>query len=129
MKRKLIIILLSLLPIRAFADRYIEASEGSSSGGFFDVIIGIGLSITAIFYFYNSFELWKIRHTNNEKPKQMDGIGDWILHLIGYAFVSIFTSFAILLILKIIAGPTFVRDYWNWIFLSFFGLLVFLKRT
>lgn len=129
MRKKSIIILLAVFPIQAYADRYIEDSVGSSSGGFFDAIIGIGLSIAAIFYFYNSFELWKKRQANSEKPKQMDSIGDWILHLIGYAFVSIFASFAILLILKIVMGTIFVRDYWYWAFLSCFGLLVFLKRT
>lgn len=129
MQKTFIIIVLLILPIHVFADRYIEDSVGSSSGGLFEVIIGIVLSIGAIFYFFDSFEQRQKRHINGEKPRTMDSIGDWIFHLIGYAIVSIFGCFAILLILKLIGGTTLVRKYWYWAFLSCFGLLIFLRRT
>lgn len=129
MKKILTTFILLIISAHVFADRYIDDGLESSSGGFFDIIIGIVFSIAALFFFGNSFSKWKERQNKGEKPKSLDNTGDWILHLIAYALVSIFACPAILLIFRLIGGATFVREYWYWAFLICFGVLTFLRRT
>ena len=129
MKKIITAIFLLLCSFHVFANRYIEDGIGSSSGGFFDVIIGFVLGIAALFYFADSFSKWNARQAKGEKPEPKDGVGDWIFTLIGYALVSIFACMPILAIFKIIGGAAFVREYWHLAFFLCFGVLTFLKRT
>lgn len=129
MKKIAATFLLLITSFHVFADRYIEDGVGSSSGGFFDIIIGFALCIAALFYFADSFSKWNERQSKGEKPEPKDGMSDWIFTLFGYAIVSIFACVPILAIFKIIGGAAFVREYWCWGFLLCFSLLVFLKRT
>ena len=122
-------LLLFFTSFNVFADRYIEDRLGSSSGGFFDIIIGIILAIAALYYFANSFSKWKARQAKNEKPETVDSMAEWIFFLFAYAIISAFACIPILLILKIIGGASFVREYWYWGFILCFSALIYLKRS
>lgn len=129
MKKIATILVLLITSLPAFADRYIEDSAGSSSGGFFNIIFGIIFSILALLYLVHSFSKWKDRQEKNEKPEPLNDAWDWGTHLFGYAIVAIFACMSVLLISRIFFDAIFVREYWYWVFLICFGLITYFKRT
>ncbi|OTG58631.1 hypothetical protein B9T36_09755 [Acinetobacter sp. ANC 4204] len=129
MKKISISLIIFFISFSVYADRYIEDGLRGSSGGFFDIIIGIVFAIGALIYFVDSFSKWKVRQAKDEKPEQIDGVAEWSFFLFAYAIISAFACIPVLLILKIIGGADFVREYWLWGFILFFSILTYLKRT
>ncbi|MCU4601665.1 MULTISPECIES: putative four-helix membrane protein [Acinetobacter] len=129
MKKTPILLILIFTPFHTYADRYIEDGLGSSSGGFFDIIIGVVCIIGALYYFVNSFSEWKVRRSKGEKPESIDSIAQWMFFIFAYAFISAFACIPLILILKIIGGASFVKEYWYWGFILCFSALIYLKRS
>ena len=129
MKKIPISLIIIFTPFHTFAGRYIEDGLGGSSGGFFDIIIGVICIIGALYYFVNSFSQWKVRQSKGEKPKSIESIAEWIFFIFAYAFISAFACIPLILILKIIGGASFVKEYWYWGFIVSFSALIYLKRS
>lgn len=129
MKKIMIGLILFITSFHIFAGRYIEDGLGSSSGGFFDIVIGVVCIIGALYYFANSFSEWKLRRSKGEKPESIDSISQWMFFIFAYAIISAFACMPVLLVFKLIGGAAFVREYWYLAFLLCLGVLTFLKRT
>ena len=124
-------------PITSFADRYgiydDHEEYGYSGGGggndFFGYTILFFGSIAAYLYLFSSYEKWKQRKENNEKPQPKDDMTDWAFTIIGYLVVAVFICFPILLIMKWVESAAVVREYWLWVYIPSFAVLTYLRRT
>lgn len=129
MKKISILLLLIFTSMHVFADRYIDDGLVGSSGGIFNIIIAILLAIGASFYFADSFSKWKTRQAKDKKTEPIGSVAEWIFFLFAYAIISAFACIPILLVLKVIGSTELVREYWYWVFLFCFSILIYLKRT
>ncbi|WP_409360418.1 putative four-helix membrane protein [Acinetobacter lactucae] len=103
---------------------------GSSSySGPLDTLILMIVGIGALYFYYKSFLKWFKRKSTGEKPERKLGLDDWGITLGGYLMVSIFACGPIFEILQSVGGYQLVRDTWYIVFIFFFGLLFFLRRT
>ncbi|MGZ8947592.1 MAG: putative four-helix membrane protein [Methylococcaceae bacterium] len=122
-------------PLVALADNY-EINDnyeyGVSSGGGSDLLghllIFVG-AIAAYFYLFSSYEEWKKRKVENEKPQKKNGTADWALTIIGYLVVALFISLPFLLIIKWVGSVVILRQYWLWAYTPSFIILAYFRRT
>ncbi|MEO3357282.1 putative four-helix membrane protein [Acinetobacter haemolyticus] len=91
----------------------------------FFFFVGIG----ALYFYWISLITWIKRKKVHEEPEPLYGIGDWLIVLGLYAMLSLFACMPVFEILSSIGGKELVRETWYLVFLGFFGLITFLRRT
>ncbi|MGG2098104.1 putative four-helix membrane protein [Acinetobacter haemolyticus] len=91
----------------------------------FFFFVGVG----ALYFYWISITAWIKRKKAHEEPESLYGVGDWLVVLGLYAMLSLFACMPVFEILSSIGGKELVRETWYLVFLSFFGLITFLRRT
>lgn len=133
-----IIIVLLLLPMYSFADRYgmYDPSDEyfvNLSGFSFNEITAklILLYIVYISYKFllDSYKNWNSRKSNNEKPNMPLSISDWLSTIVGYLIVSFFLVLPILVTIKFMENSQALRDNWFWLQATAFIAICYLRKT
>ncbi|MBU3846521.1 MAG: hypothetical protein H9855_06050 [Candidatus Acinetobacter avistercoris] len=98
---------------------------GSSSPSLLILLVGT----LAFYLYYKIFMDWMSRKRNQIKPELRVGIQAWLLTVIIFAFISLFASSLIFLMLDAIWGEELIRSIGLYVWLVLFIILLFLAMT
>lgn len=129
MKKKFLVLLLSILPEICFADRYgVYDDSGGGGTGIFDILVVIACVIFSFVFLACSYEEWRKRRESGEKVNR-SGFSNVIAILIGYSLIALFLSVPFLYAIKLYGGVAAVKDYWLPVGIVCFGVVAFLRQT
>jgi len=131
-------IILLLLPMYSFADRYGMHAPSDEyyvdfSGFSFNDIIAKLILFYIVYLSYkfllNSYKGWSSRKLNMEKPDIPQSTSDWLLTIVGYLIVSFLLVFPILVTIKVMENSQALRDNWFWLQGTAFFAIGYLRKT